>query len=360
MVSRDSTQGKKLMIFRKKKQSRALRGNYIATLIEHQVRGQGLDVDALLSPIGLSEASLHKRKFYVTTAQYQHLITELQTVTTSHELAFNLIDHIEITNHGVLGMLIMCSLTMRQAIKQLLRFHHLQSNLLSFRVTENKEVTKLTFVPNQNLAETEQFTLEIVMAIFYKTMKNLFGFPEKGTQVCFNFAKTADMKHHQDYYCKNVLYNQPETCLIFPSSRLDVKLKYANKNTFSVLEEQCNRSSAELDDNQDIVASVRQYLRDSNNTNISLENTAQHFAVSARTLSRHLNKVNSSHQYLLDEERIRRAKELFIDTKLTVTEVAMLLNFSDCSHLSKMFKRHVGQPPKKFRQQQPTATAIDR
>ena len=154
------------------------------------------------------------------------------------------------------------------------------------------------------------------------------------------------------FYAGNVLYNQPETCLIFPSSQLDVKLKHANKSTFGVLEEQCSSSLAELSDSLDIVTAVRDYLRQQEHTQVSLENTAKHFAVSARTLSRHLQKANSSYQSLLDQERIRRAKELLIYTDLTVTEIAMRLNFSDSSHLSKMFKRHIGQTPKQFRQAQ--------
>ena len=189
------------MVFGRKKHDKAIQGSYMATLIEHQVKAQGGDVEALLRPIGLSEASLHKRKFYLTTAQYQQLILQLQTTTSAHALAFRLIEHVEVTQHGILGLLIMCGLTIRQAIKALLKFYHIQSNLVSFRFVDNKEVAKLIFVPQENLGEAEQFTLEMCMATFYKTKKQLLADQGDETQVSFSFAKTDDMVHHQDFLC---------------------------------------------------------------------------------------------------------------------------------------------------------------
>lgn len=58
----------------------------------------------------------------------------------------------------------------------------------------------------------------------------------------------------------------------------------------------------------------------------------------------------SPHQYII-RQRIERAKNLLSATNLSVTEISYLLGFSNPSHFSMTFRRHVGVPPNTFRYQ---------
>ena len=49
------------------------------------------------------------------------------------------------------------------------------------------------------------------------------------------------------------------------------------------------------------------------------------------------------------ETRIERVKELIVYEKLSITEIAYRLNFSDVSHLCLQFKKVTGQTPSNFR-----------
>ncbi|WP_304821835.1 helix-turn-helix domain-containing protein [Candidatus Binatus sp.] len=55
----------------------------------------------------------------------------------------------------------------------------------------------------------------------------------------------------------------------------------------------------------------------------------------------------SPHQYL-QRERIRRARDLLAEHRLTVAEVAGELGFSDQSHFARTFSRSVGATPRDY------------
>ncbi len=56
------------------------------------------------------------------------------------------------------------------------------------------------------------------------------------------------------------------------------------------------------------------------------------------------------HQYVI-HCRIERAKELLMQRKLTIADVAKVVGFVDQSHFHRHFKRLVGITPKAFLQQ---------
>jgi AraC-like DNA-binding protein len=58
---------------------------------------------------------------------------------------------------------------------------------------------------------------------------------------------------------------------------------------------------------------------------------------------------------LLTSERIRRARTMLLSTDYTVGEIAEKIGISDEYHFNKVFKRHVGLPPGRFRKEWDTS-----
>ncbi len=54
------------------------------------------------------------------------------------------------------------------------------------------------------------------------------------------------------------------------------------------------------------------------------------------------------HQYL-QRLRVDKAKEMLTETNMSLAEIASVSGFSDQSHLTRLFKRHIGTTPARFR-----------
>ena len=72
--------------------------------------------------------------------------------------------------------------------------------------------------------------------------------------------------------------------------------------------------------------------------------------VSERTLRRRLVAQNASYRDLRDEARYERARDLLINSELSISEVAQALGYADPRSFRRAFKRWSGELPTAFRQ----------
>jgi AraC family transcriptional regulator len=97
------------------------------------------------------------------------------------------------------------------------------------------------------------------------------------------------------------------------------------------------------------VAQVIEYMRAHLAQDLSLEELGQAANLSPSYLVRLFKQTTglAPHQYLI-KLRVEQAKELLLDGKLSITQVAGAVGFTDQSHLHRHFKKWVGTTPKAF------------
>ncbi|MEL6166985.1 MAG: AraC family transcriptional regulator, partial [Cyanobacteria bacterium J06628_3] len=87
-------------------------------------------------------------------------------------------------------------------------------------------------------------------------------------------------------------------------------------------------------------------------SDLSLNQLASSVQMSPHYFSRLFKETTgfTPHQYVINC-RVKRAKELLKQGKLSIAEIAKEVGFVDQSHLHRYFKRKVGITPKQFSQQ---------
>ena len=85
-------------------------------------------------------------------------------------------------------------------------------------------------------------------------------------------------------------------------------------------------------------------------TNLHIEDIAKELRISPSFLAKKFKEQVgiSPHQFLL-QLRLKKAKELLIESTLEISEIAYECGFTHQSHLTRHFTKHVGTPPSKFR-----------
>ena len=97
---------------------------------------------------------------------------------------------------------------------------------------------------------------------------------------------------------------------------------------------------------------IIEYIEENIDRNLTLAQLAAiaNMSSSYFSYSFKLSTGYAPHQYII-QRRIERAKQLLIQKKLTIADIANSLGFSHQSHFNRHFKRLVGVTPKKFQQQ---------
>ena len=99
-----------------------------------------------------------------------------------------------------------------------------------------------------------------------------------------------------------------------------------------------------------VVRQALQYIQKRYNEKLSLMNVASHCFVSQWHLSKLLHKnLNKNFYEIINELRVRKAKELLEDPGLTVAAICELVGYNDPAHFSKVFKRLEGISANEYR-----------
>lgn len=104
------------------------------------------------------------------------------------------------------------------------------------------------------------------------------------------------------------------------------------------------------DSNSFIVRRALMVLEESSGDKISLSEVAEQCYVSQWHLSKLLNKTTGKSFYdLLNEIRIKKAKQLLCDPKLRISDISDIVGYSDVSHFSRVFKKETGLSANEYR-----------
>ena len=82
---------------------------------------------------------------------------------------------------------------------------------------------------------------------------------------------------------------------------------------------------------------------------MALDAAASHSCLSPRTLRRHLKLLNTSYFEEIQSYRRRSAIDLLINSRDSITDIALHLGFYDSSAFNNAFKKWMGRTPRQFR-----------
>ena len=105
--------------------------------------------------------------------------------------------------------------------------------------------------------------------------------------------------------------------------------------------------------NDERLQPILRYLRKHLHDNPTIEETAALFGFSVRNLSRLLHNSGIRFNQYLNQQRVTRAIELYIDGGKTIQQIAYEAGFSTPSHFNRVFKQITGMPPGAFFQSKP-------
>ncbi|WP_223829261.1 helix-turn-helix transcriptional regulator [Elizabethkingia anophelis] len=99
-----------------------------------------------------------------------------------------------------------------------------------------------------------------------------------------------------------------------------------------------------------IITYIQQYVKDKEKLRIPI--IAEHFRISENYFGEYFKQQTgiSYQDYLLDY-RLKLVENYLRHSSIRLSEIAYELQFSDESHLSKLFKKHRGVTPGEYRKQ---------
>ncbi len=250
---------------------------------------------------------------------------------------------------GALGYAWHASLTLRRACMRLERFIRVANNNARVNLKDRDGCLVVTFrLDVQSRSETarDDSALAVITMMCRLICTDHFRLH------CVNFrhARPQDITPYFQYFGCELNFDQADNQLVIPLSLADETLTGANPELALLNDKIVTRGLARIDKN-DTIARLRAVLVDQlPQGNISDDTVASALHMSARTMHRKLADVNSNFRTLLAEMRRDLAEAYIMDNSLTLTEISLLLGFSEASSFSRAYKSWTGTAPSQARQ----------
>ena len=250
---------------------------------------------------------------------------------------------------GALGYAWQASLTLRKACSRLQRFGRIVNDKVVAGVEDRDGCMVVTMDINTE-SRCEFARDDGALAMVTRMGRIITGDEFRLHAVKFKRKQPLDMKPYFEFFGCQLNFEQDKNQLLIPTAFVDEVLSGANPELALLNDQVATRRLALLDRN-DIVARVRASLMDQlPNGSVSDDSVAESLHMSVRTMHRKLTDVDQNFRALLVETRRSLAEQYILDNSLTLTEISLLLGFSEPSSFSRAYKNWTGSSPSEVRQ----------
>jgi len=256
---------------------------------------------------------------------------------------------------GALGYAWQASLTLRKACERLERFVRVLNNQAVINVADRDDCMVVTLRLDVS-SECMSARDDSALATITRMCRLVCGDNFRLQSVNFKHAAPRDLKSYFEYFACPLNFDQPENQLLIPLSIADNMLVGANSE-LALLNDQVVTRRLALMDRNDIVARVQSALMEQlPQGKVSDDSIASALHMTVRTMHRKLAGVNQNFRNLLVEMRRDLAEHYILDNSLTLTEISLLLGFSEPSSFSRAFKSWTGAAPSEVREARSTSS----
>jgi AraC-like DNA-binding protein len=324
-------------------------------LMASVLRGRGFAVDGLLSAAGLGdEAGLAARMQPCSLREVDALVAAAAHAGAGPELGLQVGQALRVSTHGTLGYAVASSPSLRQALRAVERYGTLRNASLSYRVRGTPTGADLELVERIDLGPTRSFYLSTMCLVLLQMVEAVVGPAVQQLRLDLPLPEADWRPRLARHFSGAVRYGTPRLVFHLDAALLDAPGLTADAQAHVQALQACEQQAAALRTVLDTSCAeqVRALLRGSaaRETHYpTLDEAAQHFDITARTLIRRLQREGTRYQALLDESRKQRAWWYLLHTPHPVEEIAARLGYQDTRNFSRSFRRWHGSTPSTVR-----------
>lgn len=251
---------------------------------------------------------------------------------------------------GVLGYLIFNAPDLRTFVRCLARYARLQIEAMVIELEEGDGVARLTWNYDASLIGPRRLLTEFVMALFVKRARQIFDedwLPLAGE---FEYRPPSNTAEYHPVFGRSLRFEARRNALTFRSDILSRRSLRGDEHLFEILRKSAERELEDYAKSTDIVARVSEQIVEALPLQgIDLASAAEALDMTPRQLQARLKDKDTSFEAELGQVRRRLAMRYLRDTDMAMTDIALLLGFSELSSFTRAARQWFGMPPSQYR-----------
>ena len=282
--------------------------------------------------------------------EFPRIIDYFYNYTKDEALMIKLGQRVDVTYFGSFGFALMSCSDFTEAIKLINRYQLLLGTGINFIVLSDSNNTKHTLRVSINILSNLQKKLvtELIISQSIYLLKIITNNKLK-FKISFQYEGINNKELYESILKCDVEFNQLHNEISIPIDISKEKLISANSAVHIIYEEQCERLLRDLNKIENFSAATRRILLQAGDDFPDIKEVAYKLHISESTLRRRLKEESSSYRKICDEVRDILAKKYLTTTNLTISDIAMLLNYSEAASFRRAFVRWNKLTPNDYR-----------
>lgn len=251
---------------------------------------------------------------------------------------------------GVLGYLGAACETIGEAFSRFDHYHRLAYDGNDMQITMEDGHIEVSW--GTALGKPGQLVDETAIGLFIHLIRQLVSPSEAPlSRIRFVNPKPKNTLIYQQFFGCPVEFNAARTAVVFPLELLNIRLHEADFMLKRLLQSQADSLLTSLPSPNQFSLNLQQHIVNAVQAgNPSIEAIAEKMGLSVRGLQRELKTQGESFQQKLADVREQLAKEYLRDHNLSLTDIALLLGYSEQSAFQRAFKQWTQLTPLQWRQ----------
>ncbi len=258
---------------------------------------------------------------------------------------------IHVSSHGTIGMAVISSETVGQAIHDAAKYYKTAINFCDLNVYHENDSVILEIVETHERPEVQAIVVEAMMLTLQNALEFVSGKKLTCSKVIFGYSPPPYGADYHNYFSGQVEFSGKKHKMVLPKYVLDMRCITADENIHRLAEEQLQQKMQDIRANNLTVQHVLNLMRRSPGNMPTLEDLAKSFNVSSRTMIRHFQAEGTNYRELRDRVHKQLATEALRNTDNSVESIAMELGYQDTASFRRAFKRWTSCSPSQYREQ---------
>lgn len=257
--------------------------------------------------------------------------------------------HIQVHHLGVLGYLAAACETLGQALLRFQRFQPLLHNLAPTFVRSSGDALELSWDPAYG--RSTQHSDEVLVGALLRLTGALTGSGAlRPLQVSFTAPAPANLAAYEALLGGPVRFGAHSLVVRLPAHAAARPIDGGDPHLRQLLDQQADALLQALPQPDPFLAELQRQVVDALQLGEpSLSGVARALGVPERTLYRRLAARGLSYKTLLGELRFQLARRYLADARLSLSEIALMLGYSEQSAFTRAFRSWSGDTPLRYR-----------
>jgi AraC-like DNA-binding protein len=321
---------------------------YVHLLYDY-LAAKNIDAEKLLGP----QPTVDKGLGRFPVVEWKQHLKSASELLNDPLLGLHLGQTISPKHFGVLGYVLLSCGTLGAALLRLQQYHQLIYDVNPMEI--EADANQVTLLWGLEMGRPGALVDETAISSLLQSCRDITDSPNYAPQsVAFVNPAPSDPSAYENWFGCPVEFDQSTTRITLKLSDLETPLRTADPALIEILEQQADALLADLQASEDrpLSAEIRRLIvQQIRNSEPSADSVAAALHITSRTLHRKLSAESTSFRQVLQQTRHQLAKQYLQDPRLQLSEIALLLAYSEQSAFNRAFKSWQQQTPAQYRRQ---------